>query len=78
MRTLIVLVVTGWLLQQPWTPILVVGVVLLVAGVLAWTWTQHFELQAAPQTWRRIEPHFDEPHAETGVLKFDASSSEGP
>jgi len=64
MRTLVGLVLLSWLLQQPWTPFLVVAVVLLVAGVLAWTWTQHSELQAAPQTWRRIEPQFDEPQAE--------------
>jgi hypothetical protein len=42
----------------------VVGTIVLGAGLLAWTWTQHFELQAAPPTWRRVEPHFDEPQTE--------------
>ena len=44
--------------------LVVVGAILLAAGFLAWTWTQHFELQAAPQTWRRIEPHFDKPQTQ--------------
>jgi hypothetical protein len=64
MRTLVGLVLLGWLLQQPWTPFLVVGTIVLGAGLLAWIWTQRFELQAAPPTWRRIEPHFDEPRTE--------------
>jgi hypothetical protein len=64
MRTLVGLVLMGWLLQQPWTPFLVVGRLVLGAGLLAWTWTQHFELQAAPPIWRRVEPHFDEPRTE--------------
>ena len=41
-----------------------VGTIVLGAGLLAWTWTQHFELQAAPPIWRRVEPHFDEPRTE--------------
>ena len=61
MRTLVGLVLLGWFLQQPWTPFLVIGTIVLGAGLLAWAWTQHFELQAAPPTWRRVEPHFDEP-----------------
>ncbi len=64
MRTIVGLVLIGWLLQQPWTPFLVVGTIFLGAGLLAWTWTQHFELQAAPPIWRRVEPHFDEPRTE--------------
>jgi hypothetical protein len=64
MRTLVGLVLLGWLLQQPWTPFLVVGTIVLGAGLLAWAWTQHFELQAAPPIWRRVEPHFDEPRTE--------------
>jgi hypothetical protein len=64
MRTLVGLVLLGWLLQQPWTPFLVVGTIILGAGLLAWTWTQQFELQAAPPLWRRVEPHFDEPRTE--------------
>ena len=63
MRTLVGLVLVGWLLQQPWT-FLVVGTIVLGAGLLAWAWTQHFELQAAPPTWRRVEPHLDEPWTE--------------
>ncbi len=63
MRTLVALVLIGWLLQQPWTPFVVLGTIALGAGLLAWTWVQHPQLQAAPrtQTWRRVEPHFDEP-----------------
>ena len=64
MQTIVGLVLMGWLLQQPWTPFLVIGTIVLGAGLLAWTWTQHFELQAAPPTWRRVEPHFDEPRTE--------------
>ena len=64
MRTLIGLVLLGWLLQQPWTPFVVVGTIVLGAGLLAWIWTQHFELQAAPPIWRRVEPRFDEPRTE--------------
>jgi hypothetical protein len=64
MRTLVGLVLLGWLLQQPWTSFLVIGTIVLGAGFLAWTWTQHFELQAAPPIWRRVEPHFDEPRTE--------------
>ncbi len=64
MRTLVGLVLLGWLLQQPWTPYLVIGTIVLGAGLLAWTWTQRFELQAAPPVWRRVEPHFDEPRTE--------------
>jgi hypothetical protein len=64
MRTLVGLVVVGWLLQQPWTPFLVIGTIVLGAGLIAWVWTQHFELQAAPPTWRRVEPQFDEPRTE--------------
>ncbi len=64
MRTLVGLVLMGWLLQQPWTPFLVIGTIVLGAGLLAWTSTQHFELQAAPPIWRRVEPHFDEPRTE--------------
>jgi hypothetical protein len=64
MRTLVGLVVVGWLLQEPWTLFLLVGTIVLGAGLLAWTWTQHFELQAAPPIWRRVEPHFDEPRTE--------------
>ena len=64
MRTLVSLVLIGWLLQQPWTPFVVVGAIVLGAGLLAWTWTQHFELQAAPPIWRRVEPHFDQPRTE--------------
>ena len=64
MRTLVGLVLIGWLLQQPWTPFLVIGTIVLGAGLLAWTWTQHFELQAAPPIWRRVEPYFDEPRTE--------------
>jgi hypothetical protein len=64
MRTLVGFAVIGWLLQQPWTPFLVIGMILLAAGLLAWTWVQHLEVPAAPQTWRRIEPHFDEPQTE--------------
>jgi hypothetical protein len=64
MRTLVGLVLVGWLLQQTWTPFLVVGTFVLGAGLLAWTWTQHFELQAAPPAWRRVEPYFDEPRPE--------------
>jgi hypothetical protein len=61
MRTLLALVSIGWLLQQPWMPFVVAGTILLAAGLLAWMGMQHLEVQAAPQTWRRIEPHFDEP-----------------
>jgi hypothetical protein len=64
MRTLVGLLLIGWLLQQPWTPFLVIGTIVLGAGLLAWTWTQDFELQAAPPTWRRVEPHFDETRPE--------------
>ena len=41
-----------------------VATIVLGAGLLAWIWTQHFELQAAPPIWRRLEPHFDEPRTE--------------
>ncbi len=61
MRTLVALVLVGWLLQQPWTPFLLIGTIALGAGLLAWTWVQHWQLQAAPQTWKRVEPHFEEP-----------------
>jgi hypothetical protein len=64
MRMLVSLVLVGWLLQQPWTPFLVVGTIIFGVGLLAWTWTQHFELHAAPPIWRRVEPHFDEPRTE--------------
>jgi hypothetical protein len=64
MRTLVGLVLLGWLLQQPWTSFLVIGTILLGAGLLAWKWTQHFELQAAPPIWRRVEPYFDKPRPE--------------
>ncbi len=62
MRTFVTLVLVGWwLLQQPWTPFVVLGTIVLGAGLLAWTWVQHWQLQAAPQTWKRVEPHFEEP-----------------
>jgi hypothetical protein len=64
MRTLVGLTVIGWLLQHPWTPFVVIGAIVLGAGLLALKWTQHFELQAAPPIWRRVEPHFDEPRTE--------------
>jgi alkylhydroperoxidase/carboxymuconolactone decarboxylase family protein YurZ len=37
----------------------VVGTIVLGAGFLAWTWVQHWPFEAAPQTWRRVEPHFE-------------------
>jgi hypothetical protein len=61
MRTLVALVLVGWFLQQPWTPFLVIGTIVLGAGLLAWTWVRHWQLHAAPQTWTRVEPHFEEP-----------------
>ena len=64
MQTIVGLVLMGWLLQQPWGPFLVIGTIILGAGLLAWTWTHHFELQSAPPIWRRVEPHFDEPRTE--------------
>jgi len=60
MRTFVALVLIGWFLQQPWTPFLVIGAIVLGAGLLTWTWVHHWQLQAAPQTWKRVEPHFDE------------------
>ena len=64
MQTIVGLVLMGWLLQQPWGPFLVIGTIILGAGLLAWTWTHHFELQSAPPIWRRVESHFDEPRTE--------------
>jgi hypothetical protein len=65
MRTVISLVFMGFLVQQPWVLIVMVGMIVAGAGLLAWVWLQHdLRLQGAPAPWRRVEPHFDEPRTE--------------
>jgi hypothetical protein len=59
MRTVVGLVIVGWLVQQPWIAMVVVGTILLGAGLAAWTWVQHLKLQAAPVASSRVEPHFE-------------------